>query len=241
MPNPILNQRFSESETVLDGAPMTVNGTITKTFFMLVILSVSALYVWNMFARGFVAETQTYMTVGCIVGLVLALIISFTRTAFLVPFYAAAEGVVLGGASALFESQFPGIVFNAVTGTFLALFSMLFLYKIKAIECTDKFRSVMFISILGIFAVYLVDFIAHFFGYSVPGLYSAGPVGIGISVVIVIVAALSFITDFNFIERGAQNMLPKSYEWYGAFGLMVTLIWLYMEILRLLAKVNSRR
>ena len=241
MPNPILNNRFTNQETVIDGSPMTVNGTIQKTFFLFLILTMSAAYTWHLFAKGFIAEVQIYSMIGALVGFILAIIISFTRIVFLIPFYAIAEGVFLGSVSATMQAQFPGIVFNAVSGTFLALFSMLFLYRIKAIECTDKFKSVVFISTLTIMLVYLMDFIASFFGYRVPGLFDTGLVGIGISVVIVIFAALNLIIDFDFIEKGAQNLIPKNYEWFGAFGLMVTLVWLYLEILRLLAKFNSRR
>jgi len=241
MPNPILNDKFSENETIIEGAPLTVNGTIQKTFFMLLILTLSAAYVWNLFARGFTNEAMTYSTIAAIVGFVLALIISFTRTVFAIPFYAIAEGAFLGGFSAMFESQFPGIVFNAVCGTFLALFSMLFLYRIKAIRCTEKFQSVVFISTITIGLIYAMNFLASFFGYRVPGLFDSGLIGIGFSVFVVIIASLNFIIDFEFIEKGAQNMISNKYEWFGAFGLTVTLVWLYVEILRLLAKLNSRR
>lgn len=240
MSNPILNDRFADQETVLNAEPMTINGTIQKTFFLFLILVLSAGYTWNLFARGFAAEVQMYSLVGAIVAFVLALIIAFTKASFLIPVYAIAEGVFLGGFSAVYEAQFPGIVFNAVCGTFFAMFSMLFLYRVKLIRCTDKFQSVVFISTITIGLIYLMNFVASFFGYRVPGLFDGGLLGIGVSLLIVVVAALNFIIDFNFIEKGAQNMLPRKFEWYGAFGLTVTLVWLYMEIIRLLSKLRSR-
>ena len=241
MPNPILNDKFSDQVSVINEAPMTVNGTIQKTFFLFLIMVLSAGYTWNLFAKNFTSEALMYGSIGGIIAFILAMVIAFTRKPFLIPIYAIAEGVFLGGYSALFEAQFPGIVFNAVSGTFLAMFSMLFLYKVKLIQCSDKFKSVIFISTITIGLIYLMGIVLSFFGYRVPGLYDNGLLGIGISVVIVAVAALNLIIDFDFIERGAQNLIPKSYEWYGAFGLMVTLVWLYFEILRLLAKLNSRR
>ena len=147
----------------------------------------------------------------------------------------------LGGVSATFEASMPGIVSQAVAGTFAALFSMLILYRANVIRCTDKFRSVIFITTASIAVVYLVNFIGSFFGLHVPLINSSSTAGIVVTAVIVVIAALNLFIDFDFIERGAQNMLPKDMEWYGAFGLMVTIVWLYLEILRLLAKLQSRR
>ena len=173
--------------------------------------------------------------------LILALIIAFTRNKYLIPVYAVCEGCALGGISATFEAQYPGIVFQAVAGTFAALFTMLALYKMRIIQATDKFRSVIFITTASIAAIYIVDLIGRWiFHLHVPLINSASPLGILVSVIIVIVAALNLIIDFDFIERGEQMMLPKDYEWYGAFGLMVTLVWLYLEILRMLSKFNRR-
>ena len=241
MSNPILNDNFSEQEKVLYGEPMTVNGTIQVAAFLGVLLVAAAAFVWSRYALGYTDLASMLTFGGAIVGFVLALIVTFTKTKFLVPVYAVSEGCFLGGISAMMEASYPGIVSQAVLGTFAALFSMLVLYRVNAIKCTDKFRSVIFIATLSIAVVYLIDFIGHFFHYSVPALNSSSPIGIGISLVIVVIAALNLIIDFDFIERGARNMLPKDYEWYGAFGLMLTIVWLYLEILKLLAKVNSRR
>ena len=136
--------------------------------------------------------------------------------------------------------MYPGIVAQAVMGTFAVLFSMLILFRLGVIKCTDKFRSVTFIATASIAVIYLVDIIGHFFYYSVPLINTATNFGIGFSLVVILIAALNFVIDFDFIERGSQELFEKKYEWYGAFGLMVSLIWLYLEILRLLAKLSDR-
>ena len=240
MANPILNQNFTEQERVLHGEPMTVNGTLQLTAFLGIIVFLSAAYVWSRFGLGYMDQVQMLTTVGAILGFVLALIISFTRTKFLIPVYAAAEGLMLGGISAIAESAFSGIVLQAVAGTFAAFFSMLILYRLGIIRATEKFRSVVFISTLSVFVVYLINFIGSFFGYSVPGLMDSSMLGICISLLVIVIAALNLILDFDFIEQGVRNFLPKDAEWFGAFGLMVTLVWLYFEILRLLMKFQSR-
>lgn len=241
MANPILNEKFAEQERVLQGEPMSVNGTIQITAFLGVLLVAAAAFTWSRMTLGYTDLAMMLTGGGCIVGFILALIISFTRNKYLVPVYAVCEGLFLGGISATFENSYPGIISQAVAGTFAALFSMLILYRTNVIRCTDKFRSVIFIATLSIAAVYLINFIGSFFHMHVPLINATSPVGIAVSAVICIVAALNLIVDFDFIERGAQSMLPKDYEWFGAFGLMVTIVWLYLEILRLLAKIQDRR
>lgn len=241
MSNPILNEKFSEQERVLDGAPMTVNGTIQVTAFLGLLVVASAAFTWSRMAAGYTDLAMMLTAGGAIVAFITALIVCFTRNKYLVPVYSVAEGLCLGGISAAFETSYPGIVSQAVAGTFAALFAMLILYRANVIRCTDKFRSVIFIATLSIAGIYLISFIGSFFHMQVPLLYSSSTAGIAISVVICVIAALNLIVDFDFIERGAQNYLPKDYEWYGAFGLMLTLVWLYVEILRLLAKLQDRR
>ena len=142
--------------------------------------------------------------------------------------------------SALFEKAYPGIVINAILGTFVVLFVMLALYKARFIQYTEKFRAVLTTAILSILAIYIIQFIAMIFSRSIPLIWQSGPVGIGFSLFVIVIAAMSLIQDFFFIETSSQRMLSKDYEWFGAMGLMITLIWLYTEILRLLAKLNSR-
>ena len=241
MANPILNDKFTEQERVLTGEPMTVNGTIQITAFLGILVVAAAAFSWSRMALGYTDLGMMLMAGGAIVGFILALIICFTRSKYLIPVYAVCEGLFLGGISATFEASYPGIVSQAVAGTFAALFAMLILYRTKMIRCTDKFRSVIFIATLSIAAVYLIDFIGGFFNMHVPLINSYSPAGIVVSAVICVIAALNLIIDFDFIERGSQMMLPKDMEWYGAFGLMVTLVWLYLEILRLLAKFQDRQ
>lgn len=240
MANPILNENYAAQERVLQGEPMTV-GTIQITAFLGLLLVASAAFCWSRFTLGYTDMGMMLTAGGAIVGFILALVIAFTRVKYLIPVYAACEGLFLGGISASFEASYPGIVSQAVAGTFAALFSMLILYRAKLIQCTDKFRSVIFIATCSIAVLYLINFIGHFFHYAVPVINSSSNFGIAFSIIVVIIAALNLIIDFDFIERGARNMLPKDMEWYGAFGLMVTIVWLYLEILRLLAKLQDRR
>ena len=240
MANPILNDRFTETEGIVSGEIMTINGTLDKTFLLFLCALLPAAYTWHQFVAGFTDKASMLMGVGAIVGFILAMIVAFTKNKYLTPLYAMCEGLFLGGISAMFNQAYPGIVIQAVLATFAAMFSMLGLYRIGAIKCTDKFRSVIFTATISVAVLYLIQFIGSFFHYSIPAIFGAGTIGIGFSVVVVAIAALNLIIDFDFIERGAQMMLPKDYEWYGAFGLMVTLVWLYIEILRLLAKLRDR-
>ena len=241
MANPILNNNFTEQERVYDSMPMTVNGTIQITAFLGMLLVLAAAFVWSRYSLGYIDLASMLMGAGVIVGFILALIITFTKNKYLIPVYAVCEGMALGGISAIFEASYPGIVSQAVAGTFAALFSMLILYRTNVIRCTDKFRSVIFIATVSIAVVYVVNLIGSFFGLHVPLLNSSSNAGLAVSAVICVISALNLIVDFDFIERASQNMLPKDMECYGAFGLMVTLVWLYLEILRLLAKFNNRR
>ena len=242
MSNPILNEeRFSSQERILEGEPMSINGTIQVTAFLGLLLVCAAAFVWTRFTNGYTDLAMMLTGGGALVGFVLALIITFTKNKHLVPVYAVCEGCALGGISAIFEAQFPGIVMQAVAGTFAALFALLALYKLGLIRATDKFRSVIFIATASIAGIYIIDIIGRLLLHTqVPIINTSSPAGIIFSVVVVIVAALNLIIDFDFIERGEKMMLPKDFEWYGAFGLMVTLVWLYLEILKLLAKMNKR-
>lgn len=241
MSNPILNDnRFNEQERILEGMPMTINGTIQITAFLGLLLICAASFVWSRISAGYTDMGMMLTSGGFIVGFILALIISFTRNKILIPVYAVCEGCALGGLSAILEAQFPGMVIQAIAGTFAALFTMLALYKMRLIQATDKFRSVIFISTASIAVVYLIDIIGSFFGLHVPLIHSVSLGGIAVTLFIVVIAALNLILDFEFIEKGEQMMLPKDFEWYGAFGLMITLVWLYVEILELLSKINRR-
>ncbi len=243
MSNPVLNEKFLENERVLQGEPMSINGSISKSFILFGILLVAAAYTWFLMASGYTDMAGMLAVGGAIAGFILALVIIFTRKAMhvLTPLYAICEGFFVGGISAMFEASYSGIVFQAVTATFAAVFSMLALYRTGLIRATEKFRSVILISTMSIAVIYLIQIIASFFGRGIPQIFTSSNLGILFSLFVVAIAALNLILDFDFIERGSQAMLEKQYEWYGAFGLMVTVVWLYIELLKLLAKLNSRR
>jgi len=242
MSNPVFNQKVFQEERVITSEPMTINGTINKTFLSFALLLASSVYVWSLYFQGAMDKVGMLMTVGIITSIIAFLFIMFNKKAMAVatPVYAVAEGLVLGGISAQFERMYPGIAIQAIAMTFMALFSLLFLYRVGAIKCTEKFRSVIFISTASIAGIYLISILGSFFGLHIPQIFSSSLIGIGFSLVVVVIAALNLIIDFDFIERGAQNFLPKEYEWYGAFGLMVTLVWLYLELLNLLSKFRDR-
>ena len=230
MANPImrLEEQNAQREGVIDGNNiMTVNGAIQVTGFLGLLLVMAAGFVWSKFAAGYTDMGTMLTSIGGIAGFITALIIIFARVTYLIPVYAICEGMLIGGVSATFENSYPGIVAQAAAGTFAALFSMLILYKAGVIKCSDKFRSVIFISTLSIVAIYLVDFIGHFFNYAIPIINTATNAGIAFSVMVIAIAALNLIIDFDFIEQGEKRMYQKKYELFGAFGLMVTLIWLY--------------
>jgi len=243
MSNPVLNEKFLENERVLQGEPMTINGSLAKTAMLFGVLVAAAAYTWYLMAAGYTDMAGMLGVGGAVVGFILAMVIIFTRKAMpvLAPLYALCEGLFVGGVSAMFEASFTGIVFQAVSATFATVLSMLLLYRAGVIRATEKFRAVIFISTLSVGVIYLIQIIASLFGRGIPQIFTSSNLGIGFSVIVVAIAALNLIIDFDFIERGANEMLAKEYEWYGAFGLMVTVVWLYLEILRLLAKLNSRR
>lgn len=242
MSNPILNDdRFSADAQILDGEPMTIQGTVNKIFLLFVcLLAGCALSIYYLFTNPTVSAGL--ICGGAIIAFILVLITCFNikSAKYLAAPYALFEGLTLGAFSAVFEAQFHGIVMQAILGTFVVLFVMLALYKAKAIQYTDKFRAVLMTSMLSILAIYLIQIVAMLFSRSIPLIWDNGPVGIGFSLFVVVIAAMSLIQDFSFIETSSHRMLSKDYEWFGAMGLMITLVWLYTEILRLLAKLNSR-
>jgi len=186
---------------------------------------------------------QGFIGLGALAGFAVAIATVFKKTwaPITAPLYAALEGLVLGGISAMFERSYPGIAVQAVTLTFGVLAALLIAYTSRLIPVTANFRLGVAAATGGIMLVYLASFVLGFFGIAMPFLHDSGPIGIGVSLFIVVIAALNLVLDFDFIEQGAQNNLPKYMEWYAAFGLTVTLVWLYLEIIRLLAKLRSRR
>ena len=222
---------------------MTIQGTVNKTGVLLALVLIAAAWVWKMFFEsGNPAAVTPWMIGGAIGGFVVALVTVFKKewAGATAPVYAVLEGLFLGGTSAIFEARFPGIVIQAVGLTFGTLFCLLMAYKSGVIKATENFKMGVVAATGGIALMYFITMILGFFGVSVPFIQGSSPLSIGISVFIVIIAALNLVLDFDFIENGSAAGAPKYMEWYAAFGLMVTLIWLYIEILRLLSKLRSR-
>lgn len=220
---------------------MTINGTINKTVILLVLLMIPAYWMWGMFSQSGAEAVTPWLYGGLFGGLIFAFATIFKKTwsPFTAPIYALLEGLFIGGISAIFEAQFPGIVFQAVALTFGTLFSLLVAYRSGLIKVTQKFRLGVVAATGAIFLVYFVSLIIGFFGVNVPFIYSGGTFGILFSLFVVVIAALNLVLDFDFIEQGAEHGAPKFMEWYGAFGLIITLVWLYIEFLRLLSKVRQ--
>jgi len=236
--NPALNDKvFQGMHSSASTEVMTLSGTVNKTAFSLLITIAAAYWSWQHPAMG------AYYIPFILAGLVVALIITFKKTLApcLTPVYAIVEGLALGSISLFAETMYPGIVFQAVSLTFGTLFCLLMAYKSGWIKATENFKLGVVAATGAIFFVYLLSFILSFFGVSMSFMHDSSPLSIGISVVIVVVAALNLVLDFDFIENAAESgQVPKYMEWYGAFGLLVTLIWLYIEILRLLMKLQAR-
>ena len=242
--NPIFSREYDKGLSSLQG-PMTVNGAINKTFLLGLIVVISAAITVNAIFTGAIPQQslQAVLIGSGILGFVLALITVFNpmKANLWGSLYAIAEGVFVGGVSLIFEMMYPGIVLQAIGGTFCALFAMLALYKMKLIRATEKFRSTIFIAAAAIALLYLVNFIGNWVSFlHIPMISDSTNMGIAFTGIVCVVAALNLIIDFDNIEEGVNRQLPKETEWYMAFGLIVTLVWLYFEILRLLAKLRSR-
>ena len=240
--NPALTADSFRGDRALPGAEaMTVSGTVNKTALSLLLLVTTASFTWNMgLADG---RVGVWLMIGMIGGLIAALATVFKKTwaPVTTPLYAGLQGLALGGISALFETRYPGIVSQAVFLTFGTLAGLLIAYRSGWIKATENFKLGIVAATGGIAFIYLISFVLGFFGVSIPLIHSSGMFGILFSLFVVVIAALNLVLDFDFIEEGAERGAPKYMEWYAAFGLMVTLIWLYLEILRLLAKLQQRR
>jgi len=224
---------------------MTLSGTVNKTGVLLVCAMVTAVYTWHQFLQTRqVADIAPLVLTGALMGFVVAMVTIFKKewSPVTAPIYALLEGLALGGISAVAEMRYPGIGIQTVSLTFGTLFILLFLYRTGIIKVTEKLRLGIIAATGGIAALYLIELVMGLFGGGVhfAAINGSGALGIGFSVVVVAVAALNLVLDFDFIERGVSVGAPKYMEWYGAFGIMVTLIWLYLEILRLLSKMRSR-
>ena len=239
--NPVLTDDTFRLPRVIGADAMTIAGTVNKTFLSLVILMMTASYTWNIG----VGDPRVAMLtmVGFLGGFVVALATAFRQTwaPYTTPAYAALEGLALGGISIGFETRYPGVVSQAVFLTFGTLAALLLAYRSGLIRPTENVKLGIAAATGGIALIYLASFVMSLFGASIPLIHGSGTLGIGFSIVVVCVAALNLVLDFDFIEQGAERGAPKYMEWYGAFVLLVTLVWLYLEMLRLLAKLQERR
>jgi uncharacterized YccA/Bax inhibitor family protein len=235
--NPALSEKtFRDVARTGDGV-MTLQGTVNKTGLGILIVAAGAIITWNM------QQPIALLLLGAIGGAILGFVTVFKKTwaPITTPIYAFLEGLVLGAISRMYDQQVQGIVPIAVGLTMGTLGALLLAYTSRLIKVTENFRLGVFAATGGIALLYLVSFVLGFFGIRIPLIHEAGIVGIGFSVVVVVIAALNLVLDFDFIERGAAMGAPKYMEWYAAFGLLVTLIWLYLEILRLLAKIMGSK
>ena len=235
--NPVLNKSTFLSSHV-QSEKMTINGTVNKTLISLILLITSGYYC-------FTSISPIIIIGGAIGGLIVAIITIFKKewAPITVPIYALLEGCFLGGISYMYNTMYEGIVSNAIFLTIGILLSLLFAYKSGWIKPTENFKLGLVAATGGIFIVYLVNMVMSFFGsqMGIMDINNSSMFSIGFSLFVVVISSLNLVLDFDFIEEGAEKGAPKYMEWYGAFGLLVTLIWLYLEILRLLAKLNSRR
>ncbi|NSL89866.1 Bax inhibitor-1/YccA family membrane protein [Chitinophaga solisilvae] len=239
--NPVLKQSVFDKVAHSEGETMSIRGTVNKMSFLLIMLMAAAVFSYGEFLRGS-SNVLPLVIGGAIGGFVLAMIIIFKKewSGYLAPAYAIAEGLFLGAISAMFNAQYQGIVLQAVGLTFGTFIAMLALYRFGVIRATERFKTIVMTATLGIAVFYLIALVLRLFHIEMPMIHSSGTIGIIFSLVVVSIAALNLILDFDMIEQGAAQGAPKYFEWYASFGLLVTLVWLYLEILRLLSKLNRR-
>lgn len=235
--NPILNRKaFDKAASTLDDSQvMTVSGTVQKTFVLTALVFVGAYYSWT-------NPSNILLMVGVFGGLIVGMITAFkpTTAPITAPIYAVLEGLFLGGVSLIIANQTGtgGVVIQAVSLTIGVLFLMLFLYASKIIKVSEKLKMGVAAATGAVAIMYIAMIVSSFFGFSFYSLADTSPMAIGINLVVVGIAAFNLLLDFDFIDRAAASRAPKAMEWYGAFGLMVTLVWLYIELLKLLSRLS---
>lgn len=245
--NPVLGEKAFGSITMSGDSSqrMTMQGTMNKTGLLMLLVLAGAYYTWTAFAKG--QNVQMFMIGGAIGGFVIALITVFKKewSAYTAPAYALLQGLFLGAISAYYNLAFaesmPNIITNAVGLTVSIGIGMFLLYHFRVIKVTEKFRSIIFMATAGIAIFYLVVMVARLFGAQMGFMHDSSPMGIGISLFIIGIASLNLLLDFDMIEQGAAYGAPKYMEWFGGFALLVTLVWLYLEILRLLSRFASSK
>ncbi len=246
--NPTLSEKvFSKSLGIDDSSTMTVRGTMSKFGLLLFLTIAGAVYTWTMYAAAKYDTLNTLTWTGAIGGLVCVLIMSFRPQAskYLAPLYSVLEGFFLGGISVIVNAalakKYPNVVFMAVGVTFAVAIAMFLLYSFRIIKPTEKFKSVVISATVGIALFYLATIVLRMFHVNLPFMYDSSALGIGISLFVIVIAALNLIIDFGQIEDGAAMGAPKFMEWYSAFGLLVTIVWLYVEVLKLFMRLGSSK
>jgi uncharacterized YccA/Bax inhibitor family protein len=241
--NPALKERTFSGARAAAGEPaMTLQGTATKSLLLVLLTVFAASFTWNAVASGNLGIVGPATLVGGVGGLVVALVTIFKPRAspYTAPLYAVLEGLLLGGVSALYNARFAGLPLQAVALTFGVFVALLLAYRSGLVRATANFRLGVIAATGGIMIMYLLSFVLRLFGVQMAFLHDSSPLSIGISLVVVVVAALNLVLDFDLIERGVEHGAPKYMEWYASFGLLVTLVWLYLELLRLLSKLQGR-
>jgi uncharacterized YccA/Bax inhibitor family protein len=244
--NPALQEKMFQNTIVIPGEDaMTQRGALNKFFFLFLMVMAAASFTWSAFYQG--KDVFPWMIGAAIGGFIVALVIIFKKewSAYLAPAYGLLEGVFVGGISAVYNNAFqkvaPGIVMQAVGLTFGVVIAMYLLYHFRIIKATEKLKSIIFTATAGVAIFYLIAMVLRMFGVDMPFIHEGSNLGIIFSLVIVAIAAMNLILDFDMIDQGAAAGAPKYMEWYCAFGLLVTIVWLYIEILRLLSKFASRK
>ena len=241
--NPALkDEYFQRDQGATAEGTMTLNGTTTKSFLLILLATFSAAFTWREYANGNTGIMMPAILVGGIGGFIIAMVTIFKPrfSPITAPLYAVFEGLFLGAISASYQARYRGLPIQAVGLTLMVFLAMLTVYRLRIIKVTENFRFGVFAATGGIALFYLLSFVLSMFGVNIPMIHESGIVGIGFSLVVVGVAALNLVLDFDFIERGVAARAPGYMEWYGAFGLLVTLVWLYLEMLRLLSYFMPR-
>lgn len=243
--NPILRESIIDNTEAyaITEKPMTVSGTMSKLLILSVVLFLGAGFAYYHFSLQHIDLLMKMFIGGIIISLVSCIVIAFKHTLvpYLAPVYAFCQGAVLSIVSCFFERAYHGIVMQAIFVTFTVVIVMAVLFKLRIIRATERFKSIIMLASLSIFVYYIIAFVLQCFGkglafFDPSTSYYYSPMAIGVNLIIAVVAACYLIIDFDFIEKGSERMLPSLYEWYGAFGLMTTIVWLYIEILRLLSR-----
>ena len=241
--NPMFRNDIYEQAYALTERPMTISGTMNKLLLLGLVMLLAVAGVYYQFSLGRYDFVQMAMTGGIIVGFIIMIVLMFKKdlVQYLAPIYAVAQGAAISAISCHFELQFPGIVIQAISLTFLVVLSMATLFKTGLVRATEKFKTTLMVGTMTIGLFYFLSFILMLFNVNIPYFTTNNPLTIAVNIIIAGFAAFNLIIDFDFIEQGEKRMLPSYFEWYGAFGLLVTILWLYVEILKILFRIMASR